>query len=69
MSRFDTLYGSNIFPAYINVGAERVQLGEIVRRAFADSGMTQEEWNDLTEREREHKLVDAYYDMLRGPGL
>ena len=57
------LYGSCIFPGLVRIKWDEVQLGDIVRRAFADSGLTTEQWNNLSERDREHKLVDAFYDM------
>jgi hypothetical protein len=57
------LLGSNIFPSEPWLGGRRVQLGDIVRRAYQDSRLTAEAWNSLAEREREHLLVDAYYAM------
>lgn len=58
------LLGSCVFGAIVSFpDGVRLQLGEVVRRAFGASGLTVDEWNELTERAREHRLVDAYYDM------
>ena len=57
------LLGSNIFSSSVRLKGVEHQLGDLVRAAFSKSGLTIEEWNALSEREREHKLVDAYYDM------
>ncbi|HLK36058.1 MAG TPA: hypothetical protein VKU41_04850 [Polyangiaceae bacterium] len=40
-----------------------VQLGDIVRRAFAESGLDKESWNALPPLDREGRLAKAIYDM------
>ena len=57
------LFGSSNLPSHIGIGGEQVQLGTVVARAFKDSGLTTNAWNDLPERTREHRLVDAIADM------
>lgn len=57
------LYGSSVLPAMIWIGGKEVQLGTVVNRALNDSGLTAEQWNALTDLEREYKLVDAVYAM------
>lgn len=53
------LFGSSILPSMILIVDKEVQLGDVVRRAFADSGLTVEEWNNLPEHEREDSLARA----------
>lgn len=57
------LFGSNVLPAMIWCGNKELQLGDFVRRAVRDSGLTDEKWNALTEQEREYKIIDAVYAM------
>lgn len=57
------LLGSSVLPAMIWIGNKEVQLGTIVNRALSDSELTADQWNSLTELEREYRLVDAIYAM------
>ena len=41
----------------ILIGDQEVQLGDVVRRAFSDSELTVEEWNDMPEESREDLLA------------
>lgn len=59
------LLGSSLLPSTV---FGRWQLGDVVRRAFADSGMSAEEWNAASEVAREHRLVDAAYAMREEAG-
>lgn len=61
------LYGSSNLPSHIGINEKQVQLGEVVLRAQQDSGLSARAWNALTEREREHRLVDAIADMRKEP--
>lgn len=57
------LYGSSLLPAIIRIGSKDVQLGDVVRRALADSGLTADEWNNLKPLTRETLLARAVYEM------
>jgi hypothetical protein len=57
------LFGSSNLSSHLGIGGQQVQLGAIVARAHRDSGMSTNDWNELTERQREHRLVDAIADM------
>jgi hypothetical protein len=57
------LYGSSLLPATIRIGRVDVQLGEVVRRAHAGSGLTVVEWNALESLQREGLLARAVYEM------
>jgi hypothetical protein len=57
------LYGSSIVPATIIVGVREVQIGELVRRAFAESGLEEKSWNELPCLDREARIAKAIYDM------
>jgi hypothetical protein len=57
------LFGSSVLPATMFIAYVEVQLGDIVRRAQADSGLSVEDWNRLPPVQREYKLVDAIYKM------
>jgi hypothetical protein len=61
------LYGSSNLPGLVTILGKQVQLGEIVRRAFADSKLTVEAWNAEDETKREHRLVDAIAAMRKEP--
>lgn len=54
----DTLLGSSILPALIEIGDAQVQLGEIVAAAHQKSGLSLEDWNALEDAARE-LLLDA----------
>lgn len=57
------LMGSSLLPSIIRIGSKEIQLGEVVRRAFAESGLTVDEWNALKELTREHLLARVVYEM------
>ena len=59
------LYGSSILPALIPIGVRQVQLGDVVRRAQADSGLCAEHWNELSAFERDIYLLSTAHLMLR----
>lgn len=64
----ETLLGSNVHPAIIDLGEGRtVQLGEVVQKAFEASGFSIEQWNDQDEDERYAK-IDAMLDALAAEG-
>lgn len=59
-----TLLGSNILPADVEVAeGVTVQLGEVVARAFEDSGLSAEDWNALADDAREEMLAAAVEAM------
>lgn len=61
----ETLNGSNILPADIQVGDDvTVTLGEIVAAAHQRSGLTVEAWNALDEPARD-QLLTAEIDMTK----
>jgi hypothetical protein len=59
----DGLLGSSVLAPEIVIGARRVQLGEIVRRAQQDSELSPADWNHLEPIERDWWLVAAIYAM------
>lgn len=59
------LYGSSVLPAEVEVGGPNpVQLGLIVASAHERSGFTVEDWNALTDEERE-ALLNAEVERLK----
>lgn len=62
-----TLVGSSNFDAVLEVAGKQVQLGDVVAAAHAASGMTVEEWNALTEPERDD-LIEAELTRMEGEG-
>jgi hypothetical protein len=59
------LLGSSILPSDVYIGEldGHVQLGNIVRRAFIESKLTADEWNNLPAIDREIILVKTVYAM------
>lgn len=57
------LLGSNVFPPTVYLDGTDVPLGDLVRWAFYKSKMTKEQWNAMSELDRDLLLVRAYYDM------
>lgn len=57
------LLGSNVFPSDVHLGDMTIQLGDLVRWAFYKSKMTTDQWNAMTELERDLLLVRVYYEM------
>lgn len=51
------LHGSSTLPSLVAIGAAEVALGDIVRRAFTDSGLAVADWNGLTDAERDARLA------------
>lgn len=61
----DMLLGSSILPSMVDVGGEtEVQLGVVVARAHAESGLSVADWNELPEGDREDRLT-AVVDAMR----
>jgi hypothetical protein len=61
----DTLYGSSILPAQIDITSDGfVQLSTVVAMAHTDSGLSVADWNALPEEDREQRL-QAVVDRLR----
>jgi hypothetical protein len=52
----EILYGSNNFGSHVEIGGVGVQLGTVVARAQADSGLSAEEWNALEEVKRDSAI-------------
>lgn len=50
------LLGSNVHPATFDINGKTYALGDIVSRAFADSGLTAENWNELPDDTRATKI-------------
>jgi hypothetical protein len=55
----DTLLGSSLLPALVDIGGVQVQLGGLVVAAQVASGLTVNAWNDLPEADREERLSAA----------
>lgn len=55
----DMLLGSSVQPSELDVHGETVTLGEVVERAFEESGLTVEEWNGLEDADREARVQQA----------
>lgn len=53
------LLGSSLQPALVQIGDQELQLGDVVRRAKADSGLSVEAWNELAEDDREKAISRA----------
>lgn len=54
----DMLLGSSTLPTMIDTGGpEEVQLGTVVCQSQADSGLSVDEWNELSEEDRDALLV------------
>lgn len=53
----EVLYGSNILDAVYVIEGEDILLGDIVGLAYEDSGLTIDEWNDLSDKDREALLA------------
>lgn len=59
------LYGSSTLPSEIELAEDRfVTLGDVVAAAHERSGLSLEDWNNLTDAERD-VLLNAEVDMLR----
>lgn len=55
--RYAALLGSDVLPAYIEIGDYRLQLGFVVGHAFDQSQLTREAWNALPGADREARLA------------
>jgi hypothetical protein len=55
------LYGSDFLPAVLELAGEKIALGDIVRQAFVDSGLTPDAWNALDGLDREKRLTAAVW--------
>ena len=61
----DTLIGTNILPALIEIApGKEIQLGEVVTKAHAKSNLSLEDWNALPEADRD-ALLTAMVDELK----
>tara|TARA_A100001391_G_scaffold50885_1_gene30954 strand:- start:32559 stop:33308 length:750 start_codon:yes stop_codon:yes gene_type:complete len=59
-----TLLGSNLLPSEIEIAENMlVQLGDVVARAYKDSGLDLEAWNALADADREERLAQAVEAM------
>lgn len=68
----DTLLGSDILPAHIDIGGEKVSLGSVVAAAFKRSDISLGEWNELPSADREQRLTDeiaALTEALKTPAV
>ncbi len=61
----ETLLGSDTMPDEVQVGEEKMPLGDIVQLAFDKSDLTAEEWNELSNEDRDAQL-QAVVDELSG---
>ena len=57
------LYGSNNHQPQYEIGGQIYALGDVVRKAFEASGLTEDDWNELPEDEREAKIDIALDDL------
>lgn len=57
------LLGSNVFAPMVSLDEREIQLGDLVRWAFYKSKMTTEQWNAMSELDRDLLLVRFYYEM------
>lgn len=55
------LFGSSYLPSTIYIAGREYTLGDIVRRAFTDSGLSSEGWNNQKPVERDIRLVKALH--------
>lgn len=59
------LYGSTVHPTEIDLGEGRtIMLGDLVQKAFEQSGKSTDEWNALADGER-NDLIEAMSDTLK----
>lgn len=58
------LLGSSLLNAYYQIGDESVQLGKIVAKSHAESGLSVDEWNALSTNDRETRLQETLDAML-----
>lgn len=61
------LEGSSHHPASFDINGKTLLLGEVVALAHLDSGLSAEEWNELSEEARAD-LIDECLDKLAGQG-
>lgn len=57
------LLGSDVHPSTFDIGGQAIALGDVVRAAFARSGVDVDSWNAFTAEQR-HGLIDAELDAL-----
>lgn len=58
------LLGSSVHPAEFEIEGKRYQLGAIVGKAHADSGLSVAEWNAADEDDR-HSAIDETLDLIK----
>ena len=59
----ETLLGSDMLPALIDIGNQKVQLGTVVASAFTTSGLSAADWNGLDAAAREDMLAKEIVAM------
>lgn len=59
----DILCGSDVHEPSYTINGATVALGDVVAKAFAASGLTTDEWNDLEPEDR-HAKIDIALDEL-----
>ena len=57
------LLGSSVHPATFDIGGKTLQLAEVVALAHIDSGLSAEDWNELSDEARAD-LIDEQLDKL-----
>jgi hypothetical protein len=60
------LVGSNVFPPNVDIDGTVYALGSLVGRAFSDSGLTVENWNEMTADMRDVKIERVIEDIADG---
>lgn len=58
-----TLYGSSFLAANFTIGDRVYSLGDVVRIAHQESGLTVNEWNDLPPSDREQRLLNTLVNL------
>lgn len=63
-----TIRGSTVLPEYVESTQGPQALAEMTARAFAESGLSVGEWNDLDAAEREKRIGAQAENSKKGPG-
>lgn len=61
--QYAALLGSSVHPNEFKINGETVTLGDVVAAALEHSGLTPEQWNELSDEDR-HAAIDAYLGTL-----
>lgn len=67
-SKAGMLIGSDNFKPIYQIGARDVQLGELVREAFETSELSEDDWNNLQQEERD-ALIQDELDLMKANEL